>query len=183
MNHRDAIALIAGAVPARDGVWADLGAGDGTFTRALVDLLGPDGRVYAVDRNARDLASIAHWARTANAHVTTVTADFAQPLVLPGVDKGALDGLLLANSLHYIRDAGAVLARLVGWLRPGARAVIVEYDRRGPNRWVPYPIRISQLPELAAEAGLSDFAVTGTQPSAFGGNLYAAVAERAAPAL
>ena len=50
MNHIDAFNLIRTGVPGRGGVWADLGAGSGVFTRALADLLGPEGQVFAVDR-------------------------------------------------------------------------------------------------------------------------------------
>jgi hypothetical protein len=56
--------------------------------------------------------------------------------------------------------------------------VIVEYDRRAANRWVPYPIAMTRLPDLAARAGLSAPMVTATRPSAFGGILYVAAADR-----
>jgi hypothetical protein len=32
-------------VPEPGGVWADLGSGEGAFTLALADLLGPGGRI------------------------------------------------------------------------------------------------------------------------------------------
>jgi len=54
--------------------------------------------------------------------------------------------------------------------------VVVEYDRRSANRWVPYPISPARLAELTAAAGLSTPEITGTLPSAFSGVLYAAVA-------
>ena len=46
------------------------------------------------------------------------------------------------------------LARLVAWLRPGGRVVLVEYDHRRANPWVPYPIGIAKLPALAKAAQL-----------------------------
>ena len=39
-------------------MWADFGAGDGTFSRALVERLGAGSLVYAVDRDAPALSSI-----------------------------------------------------------------------------------------------------------------------------
>src|SRR2546428_3107720 len=57
MDSDDAVALLKAAVPREPGVWADLGAGTGTFTRALASLL-PGGRVYAVDQNARSLSKL-----------------------------------------------------------------------------------------------------------------------------
>lgn len=178
MNTRDAIALIGGAIPQRGGTWADLGAGDGTFTRALAELLGPDSRIYAVDRDAGAVAALERWAAKAAPNVIPVTADFTRPFDLPGLGEAMLDGMLLANALHFIRDANIVLARLAAWVRPGGRVVIVEYDRRAASRWVPYPIPVARLPALAASAGLSTPTIAATRSSLFGGTLYVAAVDR-----
>jgi ubiquinone/menaquinone biosynthesis C-methylase UbiE len=171
--------LLRGAIPSQEGTWADLGAGDGTFTRALAKLLGPESRIYAVDRDAGALADIERWRRRDKHNVTPVVADFTQRFELPGLDGPGLDGMLLANALHFVPDADIVLARLARWLRPGGRVVLVEYDRRPASRWVPYPIPVERLPALAAAAGLSTPVITATQPSAYGGDLYVAVVTRA----
>ncbi len=181
MNTSEAVGLIAGAIPRRTGTWADLGAGDGTFTRALVELLGPRSRIYAVDRDARAVATLAGWAAREAPNVTPVTADFTRPLDFPGLEPSTLDGLLLANSLHFVSDAEAVLGRLAGWVRPGGRVVVVEYDRRAASRWVPYPIPLARLSALVASAGFSAPTVTGARPSAFGGAIYVAAADRPHP--
>lgn len=178
MNTRDAVALIRGAVPRHVGIWADLGAGDGTFTKALARLLGPGSRIYAVDRDARTIAALERWAATAPSDVIPVTADFTEPLVLPGLQGPGLDGMLLANALHFVRRADVVLQRLVETVRPGGRVVIVEYDARTATPWVPYPIPVSRIPALTASAGLSQPVVAATRPSAFGGTIYAAAANR-----
>jgi ubiquinone/menaquinone biosynthesis C-methylase UbiE len=178
VDTREAVALIAAAVPHGAVTWADLGAGDGTFTRALVELLGPGARIYAVDRDARALAVLRRWAAREGANVIALEGDFTGSLELPRLGDARLDGLLLANTLHFIRDADVVLARLAALVRPGGRVVIVEYDRRAANRWVPYPISVERLPALAAAAGLSTPAITATRPSAFGGMLYVAAADR-----
>jgi SAM-dependent methyltransferase len=171
VNTADAVRLIETAIPTDGKAWADLGAGDGTFTRALVELLGPKSRIYAVDRDARALAALERWATKRGANVSTVVADFTHPSDLPELTESKLDGILLANALHFVRDAETVLAGLVRWLRPGGRAVLIEYDRRGASRWVPYPIPVARLAALAISAGLSTPIVTATRPSAFGGSL------------
>jgi len=176
MNTGDAGRLIAGAVAGRGGTWADLGAGDGTFTRALIGRLGPTCRVYAVDHDPSAIAALERSAANA-ANVVPVRADFTEPFALPGFDGAGLDGLLFANSLHYVSDQEAVLARLIRWLRPDGRAVFIEYDQRRATRWVPYPLPPTRLAEVVGVAGLSAPVVTATRPSAFGGELYVAVAE------
>jgi ubiquinone/menaquinone biosynthesis C-methylase UbiE len=181
MDARDAADLIRGAIPRRGETWADLGSGEGTFTRALVELLGPKSRIYAVDRDSAAVSAIERWARTSSAPVIPVVADFTRPFDLPGLVGATLDGILLANALHFVREAEVVLARLVSQLRSGGRVVIVEYDQTNASRWVPNPIPAARLPALAASAGLSPPVITATRPSAFGGSLYVATAERDGP--
>jgi trans-aconitate methyltransferase len=168
----DAVALIRDAVTESGSHWADLGAGRGTFTRALLELLGPEGQVIAIDRDAGTIAELQELAKT-TPNLSVVEGDFTKEIVAP-----PLDGMLLANALHFVTDAGAVLARLVGHLKPGGRIVIVEYDRRAASRWVPHPIAIADLPKLATAAKLSRFTVTDSRPSNYEGVIYTAYAVR-----
>ncbi|HSQ31348.1 MAG TPA: class I SAM-dependent methyltransferase [Gemmatimonadaceae bacterium] len=179
MDVNDAVALIRDAVGDGAGVWADLGAGTGTFTRALARILGTAGTIYAVDADARAVADLRQWAVRSQTRIVPVRADFTGALELPGLGDALLDGILLANSLHYVRNAADVLTRLVQRVHVGGRIVVVEYDRRAPSRWVPYPIHASRWPELAGSVGLSSAAVTATLPSVYAGELYAGVAVRA----
>lgn len=179
MTQCEAADLLRDAVSGRAGVWADMGAGGGTFTRALAGLLESHSRVIAVDRDPRAIASLRKWAAGVAPEVVALQGDFTKALCLPGVGHEELDGLLFANALHFARHAPSVLASLVvPWLRPGGRVVLVEYDGRSPSRWVPYPISTGQWPELAERAGLSHPVVTARRPSAYGGDLYVAVADR-----
>jgi SAM-dependent methyltransferase len=178
MTIREAVALIEGAVPRTAGAWADVGAGRGAFTAALAELLEPPSRIYAIDRDAAALAVVARRRGRRGVELIPVAADFTGPFALPGLAVEGLHGMLLANALHYARDAGSLLGRLVQRVRPGGRVVLVEYEGRSPSRWVPYPISLERLPDLAEAAGLSTLVVTGRRPSAFGGVLYAAAAER-----
>lgn len=178
MKPSEALELIASAVPRGPGTWADLGAGEGTFTRALIERLGPGSRVYAVDRDRRTRASLERWAVSSGAPVIPVVADFTGPFDLPDAPVDGLDGVLLANALHFVRDAVPILVRIAERLRAGGQLVIVEYDRRGPNPWVPYPIDAQRLPGLLASAGFTPPIITARKRSAFGGDLYVAAAPR-----
>jgi SAM-dependent methyltransferase len=182
MNISDATEMIRDAVGVSAGVWADLGAGTGTFTRALTELLGAGSRVYAVDGDARAVRALRELSSSSsgNVLVTAVKADFTRSLELPGLVRAhaQLDGILLANALHFVRDAERVLSRLVKQLRPGGRVIVVEYDRREASQWVPYPIPVSRWLQLAESAGLTEPTITATRPSSYSGILYTGAATR-----
>jgi SAM-dependent methyltransferase len=150
-----------------------MGAGTGTFTRALAHLLDAESRIFAVDRDPHALASVRRWASRAAQNVVVVEADFARIDARSTFGRALLDGLLFANALHFVRDAASVLTELTNAARADARIVVVEYDGRKPSRWVPLPI--AHLARVCASAGLSPPEVTATRPSAFGGTMYAAV--------
>ena len=178
MDAREAERLIAPAVPAGRAVWADFGAGDGTFTRALAARLGPGSRIYAVDRDARALASLRRSAARGGTEVAIVRADLEQPLELPELEPGELDGLLIANTLHFMSDPPGVLAKLAGWLRPAGTVVVIEYDQRQSSRWVPHPIEAADVPALFHAAALTTPQIVARAESAFGGEMYVAVGRR-----
>lgn len=182
MDHADHVGLLRAAVGS-GGTWADIGAGEGAFTLALADLLGPGGRIVAVDRDGRALraneASVR--SRFPDVEIATLSADLTGPLPLP-----RLDGLVAANSLHYVpRDRQVdVIRALAAYLRPGGHFVIVEYDTdtdRG-NPWVPHPFSYRSWERLAASAGLADTRRIARVPSRFLDAIYAAVSLRAGAA-
>jgi hypothetical protein len=67
-----------------------------------------------------------------------------------------------------------VLRRVAERLASGGRIVVVEYDDRPASRWVPYPVSLARLAQLADEAELRDVRPIGRAESAFGGTMYAA---------
>jgi SAM-dependent methyltransferase len=176
VDHRDHVALLRPAVEP-GGTWADIGAGDGAFTLALADLLGPGGRIVAVDRDARALRDNERsvHARFPATDLATLTADLTRPLDLP-----ALDGLVAANSVHYVaRDRQvAVIRDLAAYLKPGGRFVIVEYDADRGNPWVPHPFSYPSWERIAQAAGLVQTRRIGRVPSRFLDAIYAAESRR-----
>jgi ubiquinone/menaquinone biosynthesis C-methylase UbiE len=177
MDHGDHVALIRIGVDDAGKRWLELGAGTGAFTLALLDLLGDGADVVAIDRDAAALRTLeaAVERRFPAASVRTVVADFTGPLP---VEPASFDGLLMANSLHFVRDKEPVLQTAVEALRPGGRFVIVEYDSDRGNPWVPWPIRYESWTELAARVRLNDTRLSGRVPSRFLGSIYAALSRR-----
>lgn len=180
MNHADHVGLIrAGVQSDRGARWLELGAGEGAFTLALADLLGPAAAIVAVDREPRALRRLADdlARRFPSTAVTTRAADFRDDL-----PAGPFDGVLAANSLHFVTDPAAVLRRAGAVLRPGGRLVVVEYDADHGNAWVPHPFSSRRFPAIAAAAGFASPHEIGRVPSRFLGAIYAATAEVGPPA-
>jgi ubiquinone/menaquinone biosynthesis C-methylase UbiE len=176
MDHREMVALIRAGVQHPGGVWADLGAGTGNFTFALRELLGPSGVIYAVDRDAKALAALqARLAREpVGALIHCMQADITRSLTLP-----LLDGILMANLLHFVRDQEALLARLHSQLLPGGRLLVVEYEQHSRLPWVPVPLAFARLVEVAGSAGYAPVAQVGSRRStSHRQEMYAAVALR-----
>ncbi len=175
MDHRDHVRLLRDGVLEGGTTWADLGSGEGAFTLALADLLGPGGSIVSVDRDARALGVQQRALHDAfpDVSVTPLVADFTLPLELP-----PLDGIVMANSLHFERDKAAVLGLVRGYLRPGGRLVLVEYDSDRGNQWVPFPLSFRSWAALAAEAGFRDTRRLASVPSRFLGSIYSALSIR-----
>lgn len=175
MNPADLISLLHDGVPAQGGRWADLGAGDGAFTLALADLLGPGAHITAVDRDAGALRRLGDEVgrRFPATGLQILTADFTRPLALT-----RLDGIVMANSLHFVRNRAPVLVSVREMLRPGGTLAIVEYGADRGNPWVPHPFSYPSWERLASEAGFEATRLLKTIPSRFLGTLYSAASQR-----
>jgi SAM-dependent methyltransferase len=172
---RDAVEMISGGVPALGpGTWADLGAGDGTFTRALAQLLASGSVVHAVDVDDTALAGIA--SKRDGVSIVTHHADFTQQ-VWPF--DALLDGILMANSLHYVREQEAFIRGCETHLTAHGCFIVVEYDFERPNQWVPYPVSRRRLTALFTDAGYAPPSWLGSRPSVYQrGEMYAALIAR-----
>jgi ubiquinone/menaquinone biosynthesis C-methylase UbiE len=175
MEHDDHVALLRGGVVPGD--WADLGSGWGAFTLALADLLGPGARIHSVDRDGGVLRRQreAMERRFPDARVDYLRADFTAPLELP-----PLAGVVMANSLHFVRDKAPVLARVRGVLKPGGRLLLVEYDGDQGNHWVPHPLSYRTWERLAPTCGFGPTTLLHRVPSRFFGAIYSSLTLRAA---
>lgn len=165
--------LLRPGIPGPGGVWADIGCGDGIFTAALHTLIRPGGEIYAVDKNRRALKALTRNLAESypDASVHTVLADFTRPLALP-----PLDGLTMANALHFVREKAPLLARLAGLLKPGGRLILVEYNTTRGNVAVPHPLDKVGFLKLAREVGLYEPRILATIPSTFLGQMYSGLA-------
>jgi len=162
MTPEEARTLIAHPSLSAGGpqVWADIGCGDGTFTVALASLLPAGSTVHAIDNDARALTRLPP--HHGNATIIAHTGDFT---VFPWPFDG-LDGVLMANSLHYVRDQALFLRSVDGALRRRC-VLLVEYDITSGNPWVPYPISRASAVALFRPVGYEVATPLGRKRSAF----------------
>lgn len=162
--------LLEPAVKGGHGIWADLGCGDGVFTYLLCLLLQPGSQIYAVDKKQSALHTLRrHLAENQIAvPVHTIHADFTRPLSLP-----PLDGLVMANTLHFVKKKKPILAQLLTLLKPGGRLIVIEYNTNRGNFAVPQPLDEGGFLTLAQEVGLNTPQIIAKAPSTFLGEMYA----------
>lgn len=161
MELHDATELIRRALPpSPDGkLWADLGSGKGLFAYALASLLGPGSTIHAVDNSAQTIDPTFHGNR-----IVFHQLDFSKD-TLPFTQ---LDGILMANSLHFIEEKFTFLSGLKKLLREEGRLVIIEYEMDKGNAWVPYPIPQVSLKAHLKESGFTNISLAGERQSVYG---------------
>ena len=176
MDHKDHVSLLRPADLPQGGIWADLGAGTGSFTLALSELVGISAEIYAIDRDRGALAKLeqSHRSRFGTSqNIHPVKGDFTGALSLP-----PLDGILMANSLHFYRDKEKVLRHVRSFMKWSGRLLLVEYNVDAGNPWVPHPLSFDTFYSLAQRTGFSGPTLLARVPSRFLKEFYSAIAYR-----
>lgn len=176
MDHADHVALLRNGIPEPGGVWADFGSGTGAFTLALAELIGPAGEIYAVDKDRHALRRQKDRMQRRFPDVTVhyVVADFTEHIdELP-----ALDGIVMANALHFTRQKDHVVRLIYDYLRAGGRFILVEYNTDRGNRWIPHPLSFETWKTAAERNGFVSVQLLETRPSSFLGQFYAALSRK-----
>jgi SAM-dependent methyltransferase len=98
---------------------AELGAGGGSVAGWLSDRVGPNGRVMAVDLDARFLVPLSK-----RPNVEIVEAD----LTTIELASGSFDLVHTRNVLVHLRDPDDVVTKLIDGVRPGGVLLLEEPD-------------------------------------------------------
>ena len=176
MDYKDHVNLLRPANLPTGGIWADFGAGSGAFTLALSELVGMKAEIYAIDkdRSGFDKLEQSHRARFGTSqNIHPVRGDFTGWLSLP-----PLDGIVMANSLHFFREKEKVLRHVRSFLKLNGALLLVEYNVDLGNMWVPHPLSFETYKALAPGAGFTEPRLLETVPSRFLREFYSAVAYR-----
>jgi SAM-dependent methyltransferase len=158
-TYRRPLATALGRVGLGPG-WrcVDVGAGAGDVSVALAELVGREGRVYAVDSDPRARDEVARAAAAAGGAQVVAVTQAGEDLALPeSVDLAYCRFLLL-----HVLEPRAVLARMASVLRPGGY-LLAQEPITSAGRIDGRPMSMSDarhpdvgamLPRLVREVGL-----------------------------
>lgn len=111
-------------------VVADIGAGSGYHTFRMAEIVGPKGKVFAVDVQPQMLDLIRR--RMKKDRVDNVVP--VQGTVLdPKLEENSIDLMLLVDVYHEFAWPYEMTEKLVEALKPGGRMVFVEFRLEDPN--------------------------------------------------
>ncbi len=171
MTRSEAVELIStpGIVRTAPQIWYDFGCGSGTFTLALADLLSPGSIIHAFDKDEKAFD------RVPDRHLEVEIRKAVKNLADSNLHLGAVDGILMANFLHFIPEQTAFFRRVIQFAR---QFLVVEYDTSTPSVWVPHPLAFPRLRMQFLQAGVSTVEKIGTRRSRYRGEMYSAIAQR-----
>ncbi len=151
---------------------ADVGAGAGDVSVAFAELVGPTGRVYAVDSDPEARDAVAEQAAAASGAQVVAITQAGEDLLLPeAVDLAFCRFLLL-----HVLDPSLVLRRMAAATRPGGY-VVAQEPITSAGRIAGRPLSMPDarhpdvgglLPALVREAGLELLDAWGEAPAGAG---------------
>jgi len=108
---------------------ADIGSGGGYFSLRFAEIVGEEGKVYAVDEKQEYLNFTKRGAEERGLHNLVLMPGSEKGLNLP---ENSLDFIFMRNVTHHIRDRLAYFKGLRNHLKSGGRVVVIEYKRGKP---------------------------------------------------
>ena len=166
MEVSEVTRLLKNAQIRQGELWADLGCGSGIFSFALLSAFPTMKGILAVDSRESLI-----FPEFSSEKIHFIQSDFEkESLNIP-----SLDGILMANSLHFVKNKGSFLQNIKKQFGDGkGKWIVIEYEQTKPNHWVPFPISYSDLKILFAEAGYKNFKYLGDYNSLYGRKMYSA---------
>ena len=138
---------------AKGSTVGDVGAGSGYMSLRLAKIVGPQGKVYAVDVQPGMLQLLQQNAAKAKlANVVPVLGAYDDPK-LPA---GELDLIIMVDVYHEFSQPQRMLQRMHEALKPGGRLALFEYRAEDPN--VPIlPLHKMSKAQVKSEVELEGF--------------------------
>ena len=116
---------------------ADIGAGDGSFTFAAAEKIGPTGRVYATEIDPEKLKTLRAEVEKRKLQNVTIIESATDDTKLP---TNCCDDIFLRRVYHHLTQPADFDKNLLRSLKPGAHLAIIDFaptDKYGPVPGVP----------------------------------------------
>ena len=128
-NPRNKPDQIIEAIGLKSGqVIADIGSGGGYFTLKFAEIVGEEGKAYAVDTDEKLLEFVKKTAKEKGLN-NVVMILVKDKLELP---KESLDFVFMRNVTHHISNRVSYFKELKKFLKPHGKVVIIEYKKGKP---------------------------------------------------
>jgi predicted methyltransferase len=140
-DHRKEVLAACRLEPGMDV--ADIGAGTGLFTRLFAPLVGPKGRVYAVDISEK---FVKHIEQTAVEQGLESVVGVVCPADSVGLPPESVDLVFICDTYHHFEFPHKTMRSLHRALRPGGQVVLIDFHRiEGvSDEWVLNHVRAGQ---------------------------------------
>jgi ubiquinone/menaquinone biosynthesis C-methylase UbiE len=133
-------------------VVCDMGCGNGFYTLKLAELVGPKGKVIAVDIQREMLGLLDD--RAKQEKVTNIDTVLGT-VIDPKLPKESLDLVLLVDVYHEFSHPEQMLAAIRKSLKPKGRVALVEFRSEDPN------VPIKPLHKMSKEQIMKEFPPNG----------------------
>ena len=121
----------------------DYGCGPGSYLKATADLVGPEGKVYALDIHPHAIRKVQKLAsKNRLDNVETILSDCRTDL-----PSGSIDVVLLYDTFHALTKPDEALSELYRVLKAGG--ILSFSDHHLTNDEIIYGVTVSSLFELA----------------------------------
>lgn len=151
-REEDCKRLLAALKIKRGQTVCDLGCGNGFYTVRLARLVGPEGKVYAVDIQPEMLDMLTAWSRKEK--LTNVTPVLGSPID-PRLPERQLDLVLMVDVYHEFSHPEHMLAAIRKSLKPEGRIAVAEFRAEDPN------VPILPLHKMSKQQILKEFSANG----------------------
>ncbi len=143
----------------KNDVFVDIGCGIGYFTIPALDIVGQDGRVYAIDTSDKMLSELKKRVNAEsipNLHlIRTEEYQF-------GIEKASVNFAFMSNVLHEIDDKPLFLTLIRDMLVDRGTVAIIEWEKRESGYGPPMKYRLDRenLRMLLVDQGYGDIHIS-----------------------
>lgn len=137
----------------------DLGCGDGYFLFRFAPLVGEDGKLYAVDIDAKALKKVEQRAEKEELKNLEIVKSVPDNITVPA---GALDLAFMCDVLHHVSadDKAAFLTSIRRALKPEGRFALLDFRMQQPKEYTrPGPGHRYERGKLLKQLGDAGFEV------------------------